>query len=239
MFIYHEEWQKKYSPGVVSHVGLHGGIGHRVAQDTSERHYPGVILNPSKVQWSKTQQGLIFLKKSWNSWKFKQVIPSPIKNVLFVMSSSPQSAALALGRSSHAVALNWTATPNRWTPGIGSAEPISGKFLPGSWEESEVNVDFTQNGDFFGIPSGKHTKNDGKSPCLMGKLTISMVIFNSKLLNYQRVIRREWWNLMEIDDILSWNFEKIGEHQPQQPPWDSPTKGDPGLASPQPCNVDC
>jgi hypothetical protein len=26
---------------------------------------------------------------------------------------------------------------------------------------------------------GKHTKNDRKSPCLMGKLTISMAIFNS------------------------------------------------------------
>ena len=34
---------------------------------------------------------------------------------------------------------------------------------------------------------GKHRKNDGKSPFSMGKLTISMAIFNSKLLNYQRV----------------------------------------------------
>ena len=37
---------------------------------------------------------------------------------------------------------------------------------------------------------GKPTKNDGKSPflmILMGKLTISMTIFNSKLLVYQRV----------------------------------------------------
>ena len=37
------------------------------------------------------------------------------------------------------------------------------------------------------LPSGKHTKNYGKSPCLMGKLTISMAIFNSFLLAYQRV----------------------------------------------------
>ena len=37
------------------------------------------------------------------------------------------------------------------------------------------------------LPSGKHTKNYGKSPCLMSKSTISMAIFNSKLLNYQRV----------------------------------------------------
>ena len=39
------------------------------------------------------------------------------------------------------------------------------------------------------IPSGKHTKNYGKSPCLMGKLTISMAISNCKLLVYQRVVR--------------------------------------------------
>ena len=29
------------------------------------------------------------------------------------------------------------------------------------------------------LPSGKHTKNNGKSPFLMGKSTISMAIFNS------------------------------------------------------------
>jgi len=29
------------------------------------------------------------------------------------------------------------------------------------------------------IPSGKHTQNYGKSPFLMGQLTISMAIFNS------------------------------------------------------------
>ena len=34
---------------------------------------------------------------------------------------------------------------------------------------------------------GKHAKNDGKSPCFMGKSTISMAVFNSELLNYQRV----------------------------------------------------
>ena len=37
------------------------------------------------------------------------------------------------------------------------------------------------------IPSGKHTKNYGKSPCLMGKLTISMAIFNSYVWHNQRV----------------------------------------------------
>ena len=37
-----------------------------------------------------------------------------------------------------------------------------------------------------GVPSGKHTKNYGKSPCSMGKSTISMAIFNSYVTNYQR-----------------------------------------------------
>ena len=47
---------------------------------------------------------------------------------------------------------------------------------------------WTIHGVFTGdIPSGKHTKNYGKSPCFMGKITISMAIFNSELLNYQRV----------------------------------------------------
>ena len=182
---------KKYSPGVVSHVGLHGGIGHRVAQDTSERHYPGVILNPSKVQWSKTQQGLIFLKKSWNSWKFKQVIPSPIKKC---PASSCHHWSIIPPKCSTGA---WPDLPMQWhwigqrrptDERLGSGRPsrFRESFCRGSWEESEVNVDFTQNGDFFGIPSGKHTKNDGKSPCLMGKLTISMVIFNSKLLQITR-----------------------------------------------------
>jgi len=35
--------------------------------------------------------------------------------------------------------------------------------------------------------SWKYMEIYGKSPCFMGKFTISMVIFNSKLLNYQRV----------------------------------------------------
>jgi len=37
------------------------------------------------------------------------------------------------------------------------------------------------------LPSGKRLHNYGKSPFLMGKSTISMAMFNSKLLNYQRV----------------------------------------------------
>ena len=37
------------------------------------------------------------------------------------------------------------------------------------------------------VPSGKRLHNYGKSPFLVGKSTISMAMFNSKLLNYQRV----------------------------------------------------
>ena len=37
------------------------------------------------------------------------------------------------------------------------------------------------------IPSGERLHNYGKSPCSMGKSTMSMAIFNSKLLVYQRV----------------------------------------------------
>jgi hypothetical protein len=39
------------------------------------------------------------------------------------------------------------------------------------------------------IASGKHTKRYGNPPFFMGKSTISMAIFNSELLNYQRVLR--------------------------------------------------
>ena len=41
------------------------------------------------------------------------------------------------------------------------------------------------------LPSGNLLHSYGKSPFLMGKSTISMVIFNSKLLNYQRVYLRQ------------------------------------------------
>ena len=40
--------------------------------------------------------------------------------------------------------------------------------------------------------TGKHTKNDGKSPCFMGKSTISMTIFNGFLYVYQRVMWDMW-----------------------------------------------
>ena len=39
------------------------------------------------------------------------------------------------------------------------------------------------------VASGKRLHNYGKSPCLMGKSTISMVIFNSYVAHYQRVLQ--------------------------------------------------
>ena len=55
------------------------------------------------------------------------------------------------------------------------------------------------------IPSGKHTKNCGKSPCFMCNSTISMAIFNSKLLVYQRVLPTDfdWGNFA---DTMLWIF---------------------------------
>ena len=47
-------------------------------------------------------------------------------------------------------------------------------FLSNDWEH-------------LGLPSGKRLHNYGKSPFLMGKSTISMVIFNSYVSHYQRV----------------------------------------------------
>ena len=37
------------------------------------------------------------------------------------------------------------------------------------------------------LPSGKRLHNYGKTPCLMGKSTISMAMFNSYVSHYQRV----------------------------------------------------
>ena len=56
-----------------------------------------------------------------------------------------------------------------------------GRLVGESWENGDEPVDLW-------IPSGKHTHNYGKiHRFLMGKSTISMAIFNSELLVYQRV----------------------------------------------------
>ena len=48
------------------------------------------------------------------------------------------------------------------------------------------------------LPSGKLTKSYGKSQFFMGKSTISMVIFNSYVANYQRV----WSIIKSINYIM-------------------------------------
>ena len=47
----------------------------------------------------------------------------------------------------------------------------------------------------YRLPSGKRLHNYGKSPCLMGKSTISMVIFNSYVSHNQAgyVLLKTWW----------------------------------------------
>ena len=53
------------------------------------------------------------------------------------------------------------------------------------------------------LPSGKHTKNYGKSPFLNGKIHYKCGIFNSKLLNYQRV---DWLDLDQpLDHDQHWS----------------------------------
>ena len=70
---------------------------------------------------------------------------------------------------------------------------VQAHFLEGPASWNPMN-----NGGFMGkskenhrkmvvIPSGKRLHNYGKSPFLMGKLTISMAIFNSYVNVYQRV----------------------------------------------------
>ena len=55
-----------------------------------------------------------------------------------------------------------------------------------------THINNIQHGLFFEIPSGKRLHNYGKSPFFMGKLTISMAIFNSFLYVYQRVSPSSW-----------------------------------------------
>ena len=58
-------------------------------------------------------------------------------------------------------------------------------------------------------PSGKHTKNYRKSPFLMGQFTISMAMFNSKLLVYQRVL----WSLSHENVYLNFTTSVYKNHQ--------------------------
>ena len=55
------------------------------------------------------------------------------------------------------------------------------------------------------LPSGKLSHNYGKSPCSMGKFTISMAIFNSNLL----VITRGYIPLNPIKPPFSYGFPMV------------------------------
>ena len=100
--------------------------------------------------------------------------------------------------------------------------PIKG---PGDWRESDA------------LPSDKRLQNYGKSPFLMGKPTISMAMFNSELLVYQRVpkfslvksmvkspllggFNLPLWKMMDFvngkDDIpyMKWKIQNVWNHQP-------------------------
>ena len=56
---------------------------------------------------------------------------------------------------------------------------MTSNFVGGSSHISRVIWDLHQENVEVELPSGKHTKNYGKSQFLMGKLTISMAILNS------------------------------------------------------------
>ena len=53
--------------------------------------------------------------------------------------------------------------------------------------DSRFHEKMLVSGAYPWLPSGKLLHSYGKSPCLMGKSTMSMAIFHSKLLVYQRV----------------------------------------------------
>ena len=59
-----------------------------------------------------------------------------------------------------------------------SPDPARNKKRPLRWPSNSQLLDFVRKAKGPTRP-GKHTKNYGKSPFLMGKLTISMAIFNS------------------------------------------------------------
>jgi hypothetical protein len=61
---------------------------------------------------------------------------------------------------------------------------------------------------------GKHTKNYGKSPFFMGKSTISMAMFNSYLLNNQRVSAS---NSPSLSMIIQKNIHENHDYPIQSP----------------------
>ena len=81
------------------------------------------------------------------------------------------------------MAIVWRSTIFRHTQIIGTS---SWNLEMTAMESMEINTCYRR------VPSGKLTVCYGKSLFLMGKSAISMAIFNSKLLVYQRVIAYNW-----------------------------------------------
>ena len=65
------------------------------------------------------------------------------------------------------------------------------------------------------LPSGRRLHNYGTSPFSIGKSTISMAIFNSKPLNYQR-ITADSFRESRLSTVRGWRWER-------KPVWKSPS----------------
>ena len=82
--------------------------------------------------------------------------------------------------------------PEDWKPKLMILDDI-GLFFFDKWLYTKPSRPVLREWIYPDVPSGKLSHNYGKSPCLMGKSTISMAIFNSKLF----VITRgyHFWSL--------------------------------------------
>ena len=82
--------------------------------------------------------------------------------------------------------------PEDWKPKLMILDDI-GLFFSDKWLYTKPSRPVLREWIYPDVPSGKLSHNYGKSPCLMGKSTISMAIFNSKLF----VITRgyHFWSL--------------------------------------------
>ena len=78
------------------------------------------------------------------------------------------SVAMSLYQRVRTSGLFWS--PNKLKTGIG----LSWIDYQETLENKPNQARFKKVYNFFVVPSGKRLNNDGQSPCLMGKLTISM-----------------------------------------------------------------
>ena len=67
------------------------------------------------------------------------------------------------------------------------------------------------------LPSGKRLHNYGKSPFLLGKLTIPMAIFNSYVTNYQRVVFMTSTDGSNNLPLRTWKVIPFADDSPNPP----------------------